>query len=53
MQGLDSASTKILRRIPWEILALSAALAVGAWLLVDPGTALFTLLCCCTGFVSY
>ena len=43
MQGLDSASTKILRRIPWEILALSAALAVGAWLLYDPGTALFTL----------
>ncbi len=44
MQGLDSASTKILRRIPWEILILAAVLAVGAWLLFDPGTALFTFL---------
>ena len=44
MQGLDSASAKILRRIPWEILALSAVVAVGALLLFNPETALFTLL---------
>lgn len=44
MQGLDSASANILRRIPWEILGTAAVLALGALLLFDPGTALFTLL---------
>ncbi len=44
MQGLDSASANILRRIPWEILALAAVLAAGALLLFDPGTGQFVFL---------
>lgn len=40
----EIADEKILRRIPWEILALASILALGALIVFDAGTGLFVFL---------
>jgi hypothetical protein len=42
--GLESGEEKILKRIPWEILALAATLALGGLVAFDAGTGLFVFL---------
>ncbi len=40
----EMADEQILRRIPWEILALASILALGALIVFDAGTGLFVFL---------
>jgi hypothetical protein len=42
--GLEGGEEKILKRIPWEILALAAILALGGLLAFDAATGLFVFL---------
>ena len=43
-KAMEIADEKILQRIPWEILALAAILALGAMLVFDATTGLFVFL---------